>query len=384
MGQSRRAALKSRLQALEELFCALQVKSGEEADRLLQQIRSADDFRSLLDLKHDMSPLGASGSSSSSPGVSSLSSPTTGSEPSLGSVTPVRKSAIARLLQESQVGSDTLGKAHVPASSPARRELSADTSTFLISLVIPSSSITQAAVDSFFSSSGKLFHVFSRNHISGYYENVFGSDGCPVPSQKAAICCLAAVAAVGVQYNADDFELGTDGVFYDVARHFFENLMEEQPLDAIKVCTLLAMYNIMNKATVSLAYIGSYSFSPQDVISFDRVNFVCIDVGLSMSKRHNLNDKCYQYPGLSPEEWVDYRRTWRTLLFFSRQANPNQSHRHSLTLFSWLSSTLGYISGGNISFREVAPVLNLDLSSPSAKTDMTTVDGCGSRSLIRH
>ncbi|KAH6971648.1 hypothetical protein BKA56DRAFT_495126 [Ilyonectria sp. MPI-CAGE-AT-0026] len=337
VGQSRRAALKSRLQALEELFCALQVKSGEEADRLLQQIRSADDFRSLLDLKHDMSPLGASGSSSSSPGVSSLSSPTTGSEQSIGSVTPVRKSAIARLLQESHVGNDTLGKAHVPASSPAPRELSADTSTFLISLVIPSASVAQAAIDSFFSSSGKLFHVFSRKHISGCYENVFGSDGCPIPSQKTAICCLAAVAAVGVQYNAEDFELGTDGVFYDVARHFLENLMEEQPLDAIKVCALLAMYNIMNKATVSLAY---------------------IDVGLSMSKRHNLNDKCYDYPGLSPEEWVDYRRTWRTLF--------------------WLSSTLGYISGGGVSFREVAPLMDVEADhscdiSHIVQTEMTKI-----------
>lgn len=75
-------------------------------------------------------------------------------------------------------------------------------------------------------------------------------------NQKAAVCCLAAVASVGVQYNADAFEAGTDGVFYDVARHFFENLMEEKPLDAIKTCSVLAMYNIMNKATVSLAYLG--------------------------------------------------------------------------------------------------------------------------------
>jgi hypothetical protein len=173
----------------------------------------------------------------------------------------VRESVIARL-QESQLGDDTLAKALVPTPSPTLRELSANASTFLISLVIPSASTTQAAIDSFFSSSGQLFHVFSREQVSGYFEDVFGSDGCPIPSQKTAICCLAAVAAVGVQYNADDFEAGIDGVFYDVARHFFENLMDEQPLDAIKACTLLAMYNIMNKATVSLAYIGSSTCSP--------------------------------------------------------------------------------------------------------------------------
>ncbi|KAH6988735.1 hypothetical protein EDB80DRAFT_175252 [Ilyonectria destructans] len=329
--QSRRAALKSRLQALETLFCALQAKPGQEADRLLQQIRSTDDFRSLV-----------SGSSSTSPGVSSLSSPATGSEEqSLGSLTPVRETAIARTLYETRVGDDGHGKAHLPTPSSALVELPADASTLLISLVIPSASTTQGAVDSFFSSSGKLFHVFSREQVAGYYEHVFGSAGCPIPSRKSAICCLAAVAAVGVQYNADDFEVGMDGVFYDVAKHFFEDLMEEQPLDAIKACTLLAMYNIMNKATVSLAY---------------------IEVGLSMSRRHNLNEKSYHYPGLSPDEWVDYRRTWRTLLFFS----------------SWLSSTLGYIPGGDISFREVVPLVDVEADhscdiSHIVQTEMTKI-----------
>jgi hypothetical protein len=32
---------------------------------------------------------------------------------------------------------------------------------------------------------------------------------------------------------------------------------------------------------------------------------------------------------VSEDEWVDYRKAWRALIFFS----------------SWLSSTLGYISG---------------------------------------
>ncbi|PNP60603.1 hypothetical protein FNYG_14665 [Fusarium nygamai] len=323
-GHSRKAALKSRLHALEKLFFALQAKPGDEADRLLQQIRCADDVRTLLDFKDDMSPLEVSSSTSVSPSVSSLSSSTIGfEEQSLRSVTPAQNSVNAPLLQEPQVGDDTLGKADVPTLSPALRELAADASAFLITVFVPSASTTQAAVESFFSSSGKLFHVFSREQVSGYYKDVFGRDGCPIPRQKTAICCLAAVAAVGVQYNAGDFEVAIEGVFYDLARQFFGSFMEEQPLDAIKVCALLAMYNIMNKATVSLAYIGSSpQFPLRGLTSFDKSNPVCTEIGLNMSKKHNLIDRCYHYPGLSPEEWVDYRRTWRTLLFFSRQADP--------------------------------------------------------------
>jgi hypothetical protein len=185
----------------------------------------------------------------------------------------------------------------------------------LVSLVIPSAIITQAAVDSFFSSSGRLFHVFSPEQILRCHKDVFENDGCTIANQKTAICCLAAVAAVGVQYNSEDFDVGADGVFYDVARHFFENLVEEQPLDAIKACTMLAMYNILNKATVSLAYLGLWS---NGVLVRSRTNFAIADIGLSMSKRHSLNDKLYHHPNLSPEEWADYRRAWRSLMFLSR------------------------------------------------------------------
>jgi hypothetical protein len=67
---------------------------------------------------------------------------------------------------------------------------------------------------------------------------------------------VAAVAAVGVQYKADDFDNGLEAIFYDVARHYFADVFEDRPLESMKVCAMLAMYNIMNKATVSVAYVG--------------------------------------------------------------------------------------------------------------------------------
>ncbi|KAM0418777.1 hypothetical protein ACHAPT_012287 [Fusarium lateritium] len=338
--QPRRAALKSRLQALEKLFSALQAKPAQDAGLLLQQIRSSDDIAALLDLHDETSPPSLSSSTSISPGISSLSSPTpdTGSEEqSVGSSPWLCQSTVSRSPQETDISVDAIQKANLPTSAPTQAGLSVDVPRSLVSLVIPSATTAQAAVDSFFSSSGRLFHVFSHEQVSLFHKTVFSSDGYTVASQKTAICCLAAVAAVGVQYNSDDFDVGTDGIFYDVARHFFENLVEEQPLDAIKACTLLAMYNIMNKATVSLAY---------------------IDIALSMSKRHSLNEKFHHHPGLSPDEWIDYRRTWRTLI--------------------WLSSTLGYIKGGDTSFRELVQLVDVEGDHSSevshiVQTEMTKI-----------
>ncbi|RSL89223.1 hypothetical protein CDV31_015918 [Fusarium ambrosium] len=234
VNQPRRAALKSRLEALERLFTTLQAKPTQDANLLLQQIRSSDDIDALLDLEDETSPPSLNGSINTSSGISSLSTPTAGSA-----------------------------------------------------------------------------------------------------SEEQSV-------------RSDDFDVGTDAVFYDVARHFFENLVEEQPLDAIKACTMLAMYNMMNKATVSLAY---------------------IDIGLSMSKRHSLNDKLYHHPSLSPEEWIDYRRTWRTLI--------------------WLSSTLGYIKGGHISFREMVPLVEVELDhscevSHIVQTEMTKISLLNAEILRMH
>lgn len=320
----RRAALKTRLEALEKLFSTLQAKPTKDANLLLQQIRSSDDIDALLDLEDETSPPGPNGSITSS-GVSSFSSPTAGTaseEQSVRSSPSVGPSIISSSLQEADVNDETPQKGNISTPASAQRELSTDVSRSLVSLVIPSAATTQAAVDSFFNSSGRLFHVFSREQVMRCHKDVFMNEGCTMAKQKTAICCLAAVAAVGVQYNGDDFDVGADAVFYDVARHFFENLVEEQPLDAIKACTMLAMYNILNKATVSLAYIGLW---PNGVLVCCLTDSVVVDIGLSMSKRHSLNDKLYHHPSLSPEEWADYRRAWRSLMFLSRQVCPRLS-----------------------------------------------------------
>jgi hypothetical protein len=116
-------------------------------------------------------------------------------------------------------------------------------------LPLPSAKTTWAGVQSF-------FHIYSQQQMETYYRAVFGVDGKPDTSQKLAMCCMCAAAAVGIQYNPGDFQKGLEKTFHDVSRRFFSEVMEERPLDTIKVCTLFALYNILDKATVALAYVG--------------------------------------------------------------------------------------------------------------------------------
>lgn len=217
--------MKSRLESLERIVAALQTRPPDEAEHLLNRIRSADDLDTVILPRDHASATGSSYASSSSNGSSS------------------HRSDGANTMLTSRSDSD---------------HLRMNPSAYLVTLLIPNKETTALALESFFSSSGKLFHVFSRDQTFSYYKSVFnfGLDGRANINNRVALCSLASVAAVGIQYNPADFEKGSEVLFYDVARHYFAHVVEEHPLDAIKVCTMLAMYNILSKATVTLAYVG--------------------------------------------------------------------------------------------------------------------------------
>lgn len=252
--------MKARLEVLEKLFDTLQNQALEDAERLLQRIRSAAGLSSVLSLGGDDSgdaiPLSSgpsnqpptsptSSSASGRPCSSSFMPQSDGNTRDSFSRPPQVRGSLSRLSSASST------------SSQLSKDVS-DTSTLHARMVLPNQDITKRAVDSFFASTGQLFHVFSRGQVASYLEDIYGSASLSTSLPKKAVCCVACVAAVGVQYKADDFDHGLEAIFYDVARRHFADVFEDRPLESIKVCTLLAMYNIMNKAMVSVAYIGKF------------------------------------------------------------------------------------------------------------------------------
>ncbi|KAI0425780.1 hypothetical protein F5Y09DRAFT_334682 [Xylaria sp. FL1042] len=182
-----------------------------------------------------------------------------------------------------------------PAESKGLAESSAagpmvQTTHTSLELVIPNVAVTQRAVEGFFSCSGKLFHVEVGSETEG---------------RKADLGSLMAVAAVGSQYANVVIEDRVRETFYNVAKLRLEDVITQRPLESIKVCTLLCMYNVFGKATVSLAY---------------------SDAGLGICDRYGLHCQRRQLDGITDSMWLDYRKAWRTLIFLS----------------TWLSATLGY------------------------------------------
>lgn len=88
------------------------------------------------------------------------------------------------------------------------------------------------------------------------YDTVYRLPDNTLSPSNRNICCVMAVAAVGAQYEHSSNELRTEAAFYDIARHYFDHIVEFAELDAIKVCVMMAMYNILTRETVALTYVG--------------------------------------------------------------------------------------------------------------------------------
>jgi hypothetical protein len=178
--------------------------------------------------------------------------------PSSTSITYTKKtqSTITSVVSEEIQVEHHSNSATLSSHQPARPIVSEPWPSHLDQPYSPDPSTTQQAINAFFSCSGKLFHVFTREQVLEIYDIVFDAQAAMTGSKKAAVGSLMAVASVGAQYLPEEFSPQVASRFYNIARQYFEDVIEHQPLTAIKVCALLAQYNILDKALISLAYIG--------------------------------------------------------------------------------------------------------------------------------
>lgn len=117
---------------------------------------------------------------------------------------------------------------------------------------------TRMAIDSFYNSSGKMFHAFTKQETDLAFSTIIEHQGSPYEAYQADVCCVMTIAAVGAQYaNRRENDKPQEEIFYEAAKRYFDYVLENQPLNAVRICILLAMFNIFGKAMVALAYIGN-------------------------------------------------------------------------------------------------------------------------------
>jgi hypothetical protein len=139
-------------------------------------------------------------------------------------------------------------------------------------------------VDAFFSCTGCVFHIYDqdeaqrllgiiRPHIrdaGAKWPRLFLRDS-PLIGLTASLCSVCIMAAVGLQYTlnavpAPCLELSTENgmreyitVFHEFTKHLMEVVIENDSIEAMKVCAALCVFNSIGHATVALAYAGTWS-----------------------------------------------------------------------------------------------------------------------------
>jgi hypothetical protein len=132
--------------------------------------------------------------------------------------------------------------------------------------------VLDRGINEFFNCSGKFFYVFSQEELARYQQYALEHDDLAI--RKAAICYISAVAAVGTQYLHEVDTRGAEKSLYELTRYYFEDVLQSYPLHAVKVCILLALYNIIGKPTVALAHVGEFWRDP-NLIKLYEVLMAC-------------------------------------------------------------------------------------------------------------
>ncbi|CAK7198377.1 hypothetical protein SEUCBS139899_001038 [Sporothrix eucalyptigena] len=319
-GQSRQAAMRARLAAFESVFVSLRSANPAETERLLQRLRTTEDPVAILREESGGSPSSVSNVSTSGPASSAATSANTqytspGTSPR---ASPGPGNGVLSGVERSRNTS--------PRQS-VERLLNNDTQILtapvVIELVFPDFATTIRAVSQFYENQVALFHVFSEDETKSFHDVVFvGLASAAVNSdeKRAAMSCLAAVAAVGMRTSSRNFDRFTSNAVYDIAKQYFDLVLEKSPFLAIKLAALLAMYNVMSRNSMALIWIG---------------------VGLRLCQTYNLGSKAPTNASISVAEWSGYRKAWRTLVFLS----------------CWLSFAMCFITGQEVESEKINPVI---------------------------
>lgn len=171
-----------------------------------------------------------------------------------------------------------------------------------------------------------VFHVFEPGEVGIIEREVFdgfaskglgwiaeSSDG-DVFERKSMLAELCAAGALGLQYQDEPFRQvpitesqssrriedadQLSKIFYRIAKGLLDDSTEFSPYRALKLCTLLGIYNVMEHSSVALAY---------------------TNLGLTFASDYGLFTSVPRQ-NMTNDDYVSNRKTLRTLAMLRRQA----------------------------------------------------------------
>ena len=109
------------------------------------------------------------------------------------------------------------------------------------------------AFASFLECTGPIFYVYTQPEVDRLLDATLDQRR---ELSLSDLCEVCGIAALGSRFSRDEISPQQGQYYYEATKTLLEDCIETAPLRAIKVSALLAMCNIINKATVAIAYVG--------------------------------------------------------------------------------------------------------------------------------
>ena len=134
------------------------------------------------------------------------------------------------------------------------RTNSRQTSKLYTAIDLPPERSVQYGVSAYFRCSYTLFHIYERHEMTDIINRVYRPQG---PIDKATLCELCALTAIGSHYDADNFDVDVMENLHHTAAIYLSNCIEAHFLRGMRVILCLSMYSFMTKRTSARFSLGT-------------------------------------------------------------------------------------------------------------------------------
>ena len=151
---------------------------------------------------------------------------------------------------------------------------------------LPPEAVVRTGGEFFFGVIAGLFHIMTMDEFDQLFKEVYRSGSTPEVFLLAQLC---AVTAIGAHYNLEDSTVELKDALFNTAVQYIPEMIERGDLRTMKFLACLVAYGVVDKRT-----------STRQLI---QLNLQIARVGLAL-------------PDRSPSEVCEWRRLYRTAMFF--------------------------------------------------------------------
>lgn len=166
--------------------------------------------------------------------------------------------------------------------------------------------VLMEAFSTFLQCTATIFHIYTQDEVEDLL-----TDSLQVDDQVplSTLCEICGIAAVGSRFSRSKISPEMGEFYFSVTKQLLDECIEKTPLQAMKVCALLAMCNIINKATAAFAYVGQCR---RLIIDTSHTKSVA-ELGLGVARIKGLIGR-ERHPDLDLSTWLEGRKVAKSLL----------------------------------------------------------------------